>query len=242
MNFPEALEDRKLLGQFLGNDFASWAAWKTFSRAFFGLPPGGPNDMEMFSKSTGRTKWPTVPAVGSSSNVSSTWTVKSAFTGAGDAMTAVSGLLDGVQGIGGFRPDLVSFGKSAWGSFAANSTVIAPCGGWVTPPRVAEVFRVNTVCVHDGMFNSVSGLPPVFTTFQTTDSISAFCTKGQRWGVRPYWLPPTIKAGPLYTEQYADEKARSVYVEVGCWTKEVVADANLAGTLSGVNSSQTGGL
>ena len=181
-------------------------------------------------------------AVGSASNVSSTWTVKSAFTGAGDAMTAVSGLLDGIQGIGGFRPDLVSFGKNAWGSFAANSAVIARCGGWVTPTRVAEVFRVNTVAVHDGQYNSESDLPSMFTSFQTTDSISAFCTKGPRWGIRPYWVPPGFSGGPLYTEHYADEKARCSFIEVGCWTKEVVADANLAGTLFGVNSSQAGGL
>ena len=78
--------------------------------------------------------------------------------------------------------------------------------------------------------------------FQTPDSISAFCTKGPRWGIRPYWVPPGFSGGPLYTEHYADEKARCTFIEIGCWTKEVVADANLAGSLLGVNSSQAGGL
>lgn len=181
-------------------------------------------------------------AVNSATNVTSQYTVKSAMNGGGDAMTAVSGLLDGVQNAGGFRPDFLSFGKDAWPSFSANSSVIARCGGWVTPSRVAEVFRVNTVGVHDGQYNSESDLPSVFTPFQTPDSISAFCTLGPRWGIRPYWVPPGFSGGPLYVEHYADEKARCSFIETGIWTREVVADANLAGSLLGVNSSQAGGL
>jgi hypothetical protein len=112
-----------------------------------------------------------------------------------------------------------------------------------TPARAAEVFRVSTVAVHDGIYNSSApGLTPVFTTFQTPDSISAFCTKGPRWGVRPYWLPPGISKGPLITEQYEVKNTRATFIEVGCWTKEIIVDNDLAGTLSGVNSSQTGGL
>ena len=181
-------------------------------------------------------------AVNVATNVASTWTVKSAFTGAGDSMTAVLGLLSGVQGISGFRPDIISFGYTAWPSFSANSSVIARCGGWVTPARVAEVLRVNTVAVHDGQYNSVSNLPPVFTPFQTADTVAAFCTKGPRWGVRPYWAIPGVPSGPIYTEQLHDGQTRRNFIECGIWTKETVVDATLAGTLLGVNSSQTGGL
>ena len=185
-----------------------------------------------------KSVWSAVP-----SNVASTWTVKSAFNGAGDAMSAVLGLLDGVQAIGGFRPDFVSIGKDALSSFSANSSVLSRLGGWFTPSRLAEVLRVNTVAVHDGQYNSADlGKTPVFTTYQTPDSISAFCTKGPRWGVRPYWLPSGVSKGPIIVEQYETKKIRSTLIEVGVWTKEVIVDKGLAGTLSGVNSSQTGGL
>jgi hypothetical protein len=211
----------------------SGAAWAWRERVTEGLT-------EMVRASLERSVF---DAVGSSTNVASQWTVKSAFTGGGLPVTAVLGLLDGVQAIGGFRPDFVSFGKDAWTSFAANSSAIARLGGWVTPARAAEVFRVSTVAVHDGQYNAAApGLTPSFTTFQTPDSISAFCTKGPRWGVRPYWLPPGISKGPLITEQYEVKKVRSTFIEVGCWTKEVVVDNDLAGTLSGVNSSQSGGI
>lgn len=174
-------------------------------------------------------------------NVGSVYTVKSAFTGAGDAMAAVLGLLDGVQNASGTRPDFVSMGKDAAASFFANSSVLAR-GAW-SPAKAAEVLRVNTVAVHDGTYNSADhGLTPIFTPFQTPDSISAFCTKGPRWGVRPYWNPPEVPGGPVYVEEYEEPKAWSRWIECGIWTKEVVADANLAGSLLGVNSSQAGGL
>ena len=105
------------------------------------------------------------------------------------------------------------------------------------------MLRVNTVAVHDGQYNGAAiGAAPSFTTFQPADSISAFCTKGPRWGVRPFWLPPGITKGPIIVEQYEVKKTRSTFIEVGCWTKEVIVDKDLAGTLVGVNSSQSGGL
>src|SRR3990172_6867277 len=61
MNFIEVLSDRKLLGQFLGDDPSTWSAWFTFAKCFFALPPG-PDDLPTFTKCTGRTAWPTVPA------------------------------------------------------------------------------------------------------------------------------------------------------------------------------------
>lgn len=66
--------------------------------------------------------------------------------------------------------------------------------------------------------------------------------KGPRWGLRPYWTAPGVSGGPIYVEQYTDKAKRTNFVEVGLWCKDVVVDASLAGTLLGVNSSQTGGI
>jgi len=177
-----------------------------------------------------------------SSNVSSAWTTGSAWTGGGNAMTTVLGLLDGVQDASGFRPDFVSFGETAWNSFAANSAALARCGGWITPSRVAEVFRVSSLVVHDGQYNEGPDDSPVFAPFQPADSVLAVHTQNPAWAVRPYYILPGVRGGPFFTEVYPYEKIRSTYIEVGCWMAQVVADPSLAGTLSGVNSSQSGGL
>ncbi len=60
LNIIQALEDDGLLGQFL-EDQDSWAAWKGFLRAFFGLRPAR-GDLRRFKQCTGREKWPKDPA------------------------------------------------------------------------------------------------------------------------------------------------------------------------------------
>jgi hypothetical protein len=168
MNFPVTFEDKKLLGQFLGNDPASWAAWKTFSRVFFGLPPGGPDDMELFTKCTGRTKWPSSPS----------------------------------------REAWIVAGRRSGKSFFMSLLATRACRRCLPSSRQRTAFR----------------------RFARRGRGGAFVHTGSR--------PPSRRGRYI---QYADEKTRSTFIEVGCWTKEVIADANLAGTLSGVNSSQTGG-
>jgi hypothetical protein len=56
MTIIEVLQDKKLLGQFL-KDPATWSAWFTFLRAFFGLP-AETGDLTLFRNATGRREWP----------------------------------------------------------------------------------------------------------------------------------------------------------------------------------------
>ena len=56
INIIQTLLDKKLLGQFL-KDQTTWAAWFTFLRAFFALPPQ-PGDEKLFKKATRRHLWP----------------------------------------------------------------------------------------------------------------------------------------------------------------------------------------
>lgn len=60
MNIISALKDKNLLGRFI-DDPSTWRRWFTFLRAFFALPPAH-DDMETYTKCTGRTVWPTSPA------------------------------------------------------------------------------------------------------------------------------------------------------------------------------------
>ena len=56
LDIIKALKDKKLLGQFL-KDESTWAAWFTFLRAFFALPPQ-PGDIQLFKQATERYLWP----------------------------------------------------------------------------------------------------------------------------------------------------------------------------------------
>jgi hypothetical protein len=56
LNIIQTLRDSKLLGQFL-KDEATWAAWFSFLKCFFALPPS-PEDISLYKKATGRHHWP----------------------------------------------------------------------------------------------------------------------------------------------------------------------------------------
>jgi hypothetical protein len=60
VTFIKALEDRRLLGQFL-DDPSTWRAWFCIARAIDALPPEE-GDAELFERVTGRTEWPTEAA------------------------------------------------------------------------------------------------------------------------------------------------------------------------------------
>jgi len=60
VNFIQALEDPKLLGQFI-RDQQTIRVWKCLWRAFFGLPPVD-GDLALYQAHTGRTAWPTEPS------------------------------------------------------------------------------------------------------------------------------------------------------------------------------------
>lgn len=56
MDIIDVLNDQKLLGQFI-KDEKTWAAWFSFLKCFFALPPG-PEDMSLYRSCTGRHQWP----------------------------------------------------------------------------------------------------------------------------------------------------------------------------------------
>jgi hypothetical protein len=60
VNFIQALEDPKLLGQFI-RDQSTIRVWKTLWRSFFGLPAVD-GDLDLYKAHTGRQSWPADPS------------------------------------------------------------------------------------------------------------------------------------------------------------------------------------
>jgi hypothetical protein len=95
----------------------------------------------------------TATVIGTSTAVSTVYVVGSAWDAVanpGKAYQAVETALQYCEDQGGYRPNIVAFGKSAWRSFSTNSSVLAACGNWVTPGRVAEAYLLSKVLVAQG--------------------------------------------------------------------------------------------
>ena len=60
MDLIEACHDDRLFRPWF-RDLATWRTWFTFIRALFALPPEG-DDIETFTRHTGRAAWPTEQA------------------------------------------------------------------------------------------------------------------------------------------------------------------------------------
>ena len=189
-------------------------------------------------------------------SVSSVFTVGSAWnasTNAGKALQAIEGVLQVVEDTGGYRPNVVGFGKSAWRSFAANSSVNAACGGWVTPGRVAEVFRVSTVAISENIRDASgegSTLSPnalfddvVYVMRQPVNPNANF---EARHSATCYWLPSGERGSvpgrfAAYRHPF-EAKIHAQPIEVACWMHSIITDPKLGAAIKGTNSAQAGGL
>ena len=182
--------------------------------------------------------------------IGSAW---NASANAGRALQTVESVLQYVEDTGGYRPNVIGFGKSAWRAFAANSSVLAACGNWVTPQRVAEVYRVGTVAVAQNLRDSSGeGLPlspdaifddVVYCVRQPKSSSVSF---EPRHSATCYWIPSNERASVpgifnAFRHPY-DGKSHSQPVEVSCWIHPVILDNKLGAAIKGVNSAQAGGL
>ena len=189
-------------------------------------------------------------------SVSSVFIVGSAWNAAanaGKALQAVEGVLQFVEDTGGYRPNVIGFGKSAWRSFAANSSVNAACGGWVTPARVAEVFRVSTVAIAQNLRDASDeglALTPnalfddlVYVLRQPESPTANF---EARHSATCYWLPSGERASvpgafAAYRHPF-DSKIHAQPIEVACWMQSIILDPQLGAAIKGCNSAQSGGL
>lgn len=185
-------------------------------------------------------------AVNSTSNVSSTFLPNSAWNVSGNAIRHVEHMISHVASAGGLRPDCLVFGAAAWSSFAVSSAVIARLGGYVTPARAAEVFRVGTVAISELRANVGAGADRRYDPIFPADVVLA-CRVGvpgafdARWGCSPQWFPgaPPAKEMPRYLVEVhpLSRRNKSTRIELTTWEEETVIDPQLAAVLKSVNSS-----
>lgn len=185
----------------------------------------------------------------SPSNVSSTFLPSSAWSGGGNAARNIEHLINYVGSAGGLRPDCLAFGAGAWASFAASSAALARCGGWITPARVAEAFRVSTVAVSELRANVGAGSVRAYDPVFPADVVVA-CRVGvpgtfdARWGCTPQWIPGAKEPVGRYLVEVhpMSRRNKSTRIELTTWETEAVVDPQLAAVLKGVNSAQAGGV
>jgi hypothetical protein len=190
--------------------------------------------------------------VSSASNVSTSFKPSSAWNGAtaGNAVANVDYLINYVSSGTGIRPDRIAFGATAWRHFSANTCALARCGGWITPARVAEVFRISSVGVCEARHNIGTGSDRKYTCF-LDDTVAVFKGGGPeyspKWGGLVSWRPSALDGveglGRFLVELRRPERMNhSTDVEVFAWETEKVFDSSLAATLIGVGSAQGGGV
>jgi len=188
--------------------------------------------------------------VNSPANVSSTFLPASAWNAGGNAFGNLETIISCVASASGLRPDRVGFGSTAWASFAANSTTISRCGGWVTVGRVAEALRVSSIGIGEARHNVGVGTDRKFVPTFPADKVAVFHGGGPentfspRWGISANWKPTGLQdVGRLITELHPlSRRNQSTMVEVHAWESEIVTDPSLGAVLAGCNSAQSGGI
>jgi hypothetical protein len=198
----------------------------------------------------------TATVIGTSTAVSTVYVVGSAWDAVanpGKAYQAVETALQYCEDQGGYRPNIVAFGKSAWRSFSTNSSVLAACGNWVTPGRVAEAYLLSKVLVAQNLRDaSDEGLTlsprAVFddVVYAVRQPESPNASYEARHSAVAYWIPPgerTSAPGAFVAIQHPlDKKHHAVPVEVSAYRHPIIIDPKLGVAIKGVNSAQAGGL
>jgi hypothetical protein len=187
----------------------------------------------------------TFNAINSASNVNTVYTVASAWNASanpGNPLSAIDTAISQVHSSTGHRPTAIVFGTTAWTSFAGNSNARDGLGSFPTTARVADYFRVETVSVAEGYYNTEGeNLPGKFVPF-FSDAVFACVQAGDNWiapryGLSPFWAPMGIKER-FFAEDYSVYEKKMDRVELTHYEDELVADPKLGVIIKGVNSAQ----
>jgi len=187
-------------------------------------------------------------AVNSSTNVNTGVTVASAWNGTGTTSNPVANIrtaLEHVQDTTGQKPNIIIAGRTADRILRAHSYTNFASGGYATGDRMPKLFDVSTYVVA-GAFTDVaegfSGNPSFLIDDQIIMVVQAPPT---RWAATVYWSPTPEASQPGQWIPYLhphDPLTKSRMLEVCDWSDTVVIDPMLAVTISGVGSSQSGGI
>jgi hypothetical protein len=184
--------------------------------------------------------------VGSATNVSTVFSVASAWGSGGDPIGTLEAAIRHVSNVSGARPDTVIFGRSAYQYFSANSSALYKLGGLATVDREGQVLRVSKVRVAEATYNAApQGATPTYTPFFDDAIFVGVAGQGDfspKWGATASWRPGGNEANRFYAEIIPRKSSHMNFLEIGGWEASMVMDKNLAVTIRGINSSQAGGI
>ena len=194
-----------------------------------------------------------VNLVNSTTNINTCYVVRSAWNGTttSNPIQNIRTAMDYMQDTTGFRPNVLVFGPMAYRTMLVHSGVNAEVGNFKSAERFRQLFDVSTFAVAGGFYDGAEG----FTgnpSFYFADQV-IMCVQpqnpddayGTRWAVTAYWSPVPEASAPGRWMPYLhphDPITKSRMLEVCDWSDTVVIDPRLAVVISGVNSSQSGGL
>ena len=194
-----------------------------------------------------------VSAVTSVSNVSTGFTVASAWNGTGDPFSQVSQVIEQVQATTGLRPISVLLGWKAWALMKRNQTMrniisgVNNGGGLVTRQQVQSLLEVDRFLVSEMFYNTANEAQPEALTPSMDDDVLVYFAPLQASRDAPsfmYSFRQNVPGVPsLVAERHPYDSRRKVEtVEVGFYQDEKVTGSPYAALLLGVTVSASGGL
>lgn len=96
--------------------------------------------------------------INSTSNIGSSATVSSSWTGAGAPLTNLWTAIDNVRYATGYRPNKMVFGTKSWDSFSRDTTVrnlifgVNNGGGYPTMEQVQRVFQIDSALIGNALY------------------------------------------------------------------------------------------
>jgi hypothetical protein len=190
--------------------------------------------------------------VNSSTNVSTVFLPKSAWSTGGNPLDALRTALNRVQDTTGFFPNNLVFGRTAWTTIQVNSflrgLLYPHGGGLVAKSDLASILGVGNIEVATGYYNSnAEGFSASLATFFDDAVLGFYNAPGSQIGPLPRysatmrWSIPGIPNMAVEVHPF-DSKVKAEEIEVGVYDDEKVLDKSLGFILKGCNSSQSNGI
>lgn len=187
--------------------------------------------------------------VNSSSNVGSSATVSSAWSGAGSPLTNLWTAIDNVKYATGYRPNNVVFGARAWDSFRRDTTVrnllfgTNNGGGYPSLDQVRNLYEVQKAVVGQSFYSNANEAQAEAVQVVWPDNVLVTFTapsptrEDPSFGYSFRWSGNGLAEFNVELHPF-DPKIKSEEVEMGYYQDEKITGSGYGFLIRAVNSSQ----
>lgn len=187
--------------------------------------------------------------VNSTSNVGSSATVSSAWSGAGSPLTNIWTAIDNVKYATGYRPNKIVFGSRAWDSFRRDVTVrnlifgTNNGGGYPNMDQIKSIYEIDDALVGMSFFSNANEAQAESVQVVWPDSVLISYTapnptrEDPSFGYSFRWNGDGLADMGVEIHPY-DPKIKAEEIEVGYYQDERITAKEYAFLIRAVNSSQ----